>query len=192
MILFLLGFSFYASAQNDVSEIKNETTKFSLEVDPATFAFNGYSFHIRVQPKGCDHLLVGFGTYALDMPDLLVDFNSKNKNKGWNVRINQGYSAFAEHHFLEVNRKWFVGTQIGIQEFKLENDATVGSEKFTNFLGMMYAGYTWKPFKNNMYIKPWAGFGYTSKISGTNTLGTLTYDISPITMFVTVHIGYTF
>ncbi len=190
--MFIVCFSLYATAQDNTLKGKNEATKYSVEIDPATFAFNSYSFHLRIQPKGCDHLLAGFGTYALDMPDLLVDFNSKNKNKGWNVRINQGYSIFGEHHFTEVNRKWFVGTQIGIQEFTLENDTVAGNEKFTNLLAMSYVGYTLKPFKNNLYIKPWAGIGYTTKLSGNNTLGISEYDIAPITMFVTVHVGYTF
>ena len=170
----------------------NDKTKLSIEIDPATFAFKGYGVHLRLQPKGCEHLLAGFGTYAMDMPDVLVDFNRNNKNKGWDVRINQGYSLFAEHHFTEVNRKWFVGTQIGVQEFKIENSNTTGSEKFSNILAMGYFGYTIKPFKNTLYIKPWAGIGYTSKIGGTNTLDTLKYDIASITMFATLHIGYTF
>ena len=148
--------------------------------------------HIRVQPKGCDHLLLGFGTYTLDLPDLLVNFNKKNKDKGWKTRINQGYSVFVEHHFKEVNNKWFIGSQIGLQEFKIEKEAINGSEKFTNLLAMGYLGYTFKPFKNNLYIKPWAGMGYTTKTSGNNILGVSEYEIAPITMFLTFHVGYTF
>lgn len=182
-------FNLQSSAQ-DVST--NNKTKFSIEIDPATFAFNGYGVHFRLHPKGCEHLLVGFGTYAMNMPDALVNFNNNNKNKGWDVRINKGYSLFGEHHFTEVNRKWFIGTQIGIQEFKIQNDNLVGSEKFTNILAMGYFGYTIKPFKNSLYIKPWAGIGYSSKISGNNILGISEYDIAPITMFATLHIGYTF
>lgn len=184
-----LVFNFQTAAQDSS---RNEKTKFNVEIDPATFAFKGYGLHFRVQPKGCEHLLVGFGTYAMDMPDVLVNFNNRNKDKGWNVRINQGYGLFAENHFTEVNRKWFVGCQIGIQEFKIKNNNILGNEKYTNILAMGYFGYTIKPFKNNLYIKPWAGIGYTSKISGENTLGTLEYDIPPITMFATLHIGYTF
>ncbi|NMH86291.1 hypothetical protein [Flavivirga algicola] len=186
-IVLILSINFYSSAQE-----ANSKTKISIEIDPATFAFKGYSFHLRLQPKDCEHLLFGFGTYAMDMPDLLVDFNSKNKNKGWDVRLNQGYSLFGEHHFSKVNHKWFIGSQIGVQEFKIQNSHVNGKEKFTNILAMAYFGYTIKPFKNNLYIKPWAGAGYTSKISGNNTLGASEYDIAPITMFATLHIGYAF
>lgn len=170
----------------------NNKTKISVEIDPVTFVFNGFSAHLRIQPKNSDHLLLGVGVYSMDMPDVFVDFNESNKGKGWDVRLNQGYGLFGEHHFSEVNRKWFVGGQVALQQYKIEKESISGSEKFTNILLMAYGGYTWQLFDSNFYVKPWAGFGYTSKIAGNNTLGNSEYDISPITMFATFHIGYTF
>jgi hypothetical protein len=181
----LLGSCFQATAQEQKS-------KFSIEIDPITYVFKGYSVHLRWQPKNCDHLLLGLGTYAMDLPDAMVNFDSKNKEEGWKVRINQAYGLFAEHHFTEVNHKWFVGGQLGIQEYKIENETIAGSEKYNNILAMGYFGYTFKPFKNNLYFKPWAGLGYTSKISGDNTIGASEYHIAPIMMFATLHVGYTF
>jgi len=154
-------------------------TEFSVEIDPATFAFGGYSLHLKIKPKNSEHLLLGIGAYAMDMPNVLVDFNPKNKAKGWDVRLNQGLGFFTEHHFTEVNKKWFIGTQLSIQEYKIENETISGNEKFTNLLTMAYVGYTIKPFKNNIYIKPWAGIGYSSKIAGKNNLGTLKYNVPP-------------
>jgi len=189
-IIFFMAINFGLFAQEN--EVKIKKTEFSIEIDPATFGFSGYGFHLRIKPKNTEHLLVGIGAYAMDMPDVFVDINQNNKNKGWDVRLNQGYGLFGEHHFTEVNKKWFAGGQIGLQEYKIENKIIQGSEKFTNLLFMAYGGYTWQPFDFNFYIKPWAGIGYNSKISGTNTLGTSEYDISPILMFATLHIGYTF
>ncbi len=171
---------------------KENNTEISLEIDPATFVFNGYGFHIRLKPQNSNHLLFGLGTYAMDMPDILIELNSNNKDKGWDVRLNQAYGLFGEYHFEEVNKKWFVGEQISIQEYKISNDIEEGNKKFSNLLLMTYGGYTWKPFSSNFYIKPWAGIAYTSKISGDNNHGNLEYDIAPILMFATLHIGYTF
>jgi len=189
MAMFTLAFSSQLLAQETPSR---ERTKISVEIDPSTFVFKGYGIHLRIQPKSCDHLLVGIGTYAMDMPDALVDFNKRNKNSGWNIRINQAYGLFGEYHFTQVNRKWFLGTQIGIQEFKIQNSDFDGSEKFTNLLAMGYFGYTMKPFENTFYIKPWAGLAYTSKIAGKNILESAVYDVAPITYFATLHLGYTF
>jgi len=188
IVIALIGTSFFSVTAQEVER----KTKFSIEIDPATFVFNGYAAHLRIQPKTFDHLLFGVGIYAMDIPSLLVDFNKNNKDEGWNVRLNKGFGLFGEHHFSEVNKKWFVGAQASIQEYKIENDNLVGDNKFTNVLAMGYVGYTFQPFKFNLHIKPWAGIGYTSKISGDNIIAGQEYDISPITMFATLHIGYTF
>ena len=175
------------------NEQKQNKTEISVEIDPATFGFKGYGIHLRIKPKNTEHLLIGIGAYAMDFPNVLVDMNKNNKDKGWNVRLNQGYGLFGEHHFSEVNKKWFVGGQLAIQEYKIENKTISNhSENFTNSLMMAYGGYTWQPFDFGFYIKPWAGIGYTSKISGTNSLNNSEYDISPIMMFATLHLGYTF
>ena len=192
----ILALSLIIGMSASVSAQENETTnktKFSIEIDPATFAFKGYGAHLRIQPKNSKHLLVGAGIYAMDFPDMIVDFNPKNKNKGWDVRLSQGVGLFGEYHFSEVNKKWFVGTQLALQEYEIKNANEIGSEKFSTFLGLGYGGYTIQPFKNNgFYIKTWAGVGYTTKTGGENILGNSEYDVSPILLFAAVHLGYTF
>ena len=174
----ILGISsFKASAQSADQTVGK--TKFSIEIDPATFVFNGYSAHLRIQPKSCNHPLYGVGIYAMDMPAFFVEMNSNNADKGWQVRINNAVGIFGEHHFSEVNKGVFVGSQLSVQQFKIENDNQSGEEKFTNGLIMAYGGYTLQPFKFPLYFKAWGGVGYTSKISGENVLGGQEYDIHP-------------
>lgn len=179
-----------AFAQNQGS--KSLGTRFSIEVDPATFLFNGYSAHLRIQPRNSAHLLVGGGLYAMDLPTVLVDLNKNNRDKGWDIRIHRGIGLFGEYHFTEVNRKLLLGAQLSTQQFKIENEMFSGSEKFTNTLLMGYGGYSFRPFSFPLYVKAWGGLGYTHKISGEHTLGEQTYDIAPLTVFATVHVGYTF
>lgn len=189
-LLLMISMSISISAQK--IETINKT-KFSIEVDPATFAFKGYGIHLRVQPKNSEHLLLGAGVYAMDFPDLIVDFNPKNKNKGWDVRLNQGAGLFGEYHFSEVNKKWFVGTQLALQEYEIEKTNEVASEKFNTFLSLGYGGYTIQPFKNiGFYIKTWAGVGYTTQTGGENKLGDSVYEVSPVLLFAAIHLGYTF
>ncbi|HAN00328.1 MAG TPA: hypothetical protein DCQ26_17170 [Marinilabiliales bacterium] len=182
--------NFNATAQS--TDLTVGKTKFSIEIDPATFAFNGYSAHLRIQPKSCNHLIYGVGIYAMDMPAFFVDMNSNNADKGWQVRINNAIGIFGEHHFSQVNKGFFVGSQISAQQFLIENDNQSGDEKFTNGLIMGYGGYTLQPFKFPLYFKAWGGVGYTSKISGENILGGQEYEIAPISVFATLHVGYTF
>ncbi len=190
IIIIMISISFGIFAQPNDNQSKK--TEISVEIDPATFGFKGYGIHLRIKPKNSEQLLIGIGAYAMDMPSVLVDFNKENKDKDWNVRLNQGFGVFGEYHFSEVNQKWFVGSQVSLQEYKIQNEIISGSEKFTNALLMAYSGYTWQLFDFGFYIKPWAGIGYTSKLYGSNNLGNLEYDIAPITIFATLHLGYTF
>jgi hypothetical protein len=190
MLIFISLISTDIKAQEKLIENK---TIFSIETDPSTFFFKGYAFHIRIKPKNSQHLLIGAGTYALDMPSFLVDMNKDNKDKGWNVRINSAASLFGEYYFKEANKKWFVGLQAGVQNFKNTNDNIASQEsKYSNLILMPSIGYNWQPFKFPMYVKPWFGIGYTSKISGDNSIDNLEYNISPLIPFVTLHVGYTF
>ena len=103
-MLTIIGFTSTALKAQD-SKIENKTT-FSIETDPSTFAFNGYAVHIRIKPKNSTHLVIGVGTYALDLPSVMVNTNKDNKDKGWDVRINSAYSLFSEYYFKEANSKW--------------------------------------------------------------------------------------
>lgn len=171
---------------------KNGTT-FSIETDPSTFAFKGYAFHVRIKPKNSQHVVLGAGTYGLNMPAFLVNMNNKNKDKGWNVNIKNAVSLFGEYYFKEANQKWFLGLQAGIQTFRVSNSNLPNqTAQYSNLLLMPSIGYNWHPLKNNLYIKPWLGMGYTTKISGDNNIQNLKYAISPMSNFLTVHLGYTF
>ena len=165
----------------------------SIEIDPTYFVQNGYSFHIRIKPSNVKHFVFGAGIYALDIPNAVVDLNSENSGKGWKVRLNTSYSLFGEYYLKEANTKWFVGLQTGIQNYVNSNEH-IAEETCTywNQLAMPYVGYSWFPFKFPLYIKPWAGLGYTSQISGSTTIKGVKYDISPIVPLVAVHVGYTF
>jgi hypothetical protein len=123
----------------------------------------------------------------------MVDMNSDNKDKGWNVRINSAFSVFGEYYFKEANKKWFAGMQVGIQNYKNSIKNVSGLDtKYSNLLIMPSIGYNWQPFSIPLNLKPWFGLGYTSKISGKNTINNLEYKITPLVPFVTLHLGYTF
>ncbi len=164
-----------------------------IETDPATFALNGYAAHLRVHPDFLGHWTLGAGAYSLDFPDLFIDLNSRNKNRGWDVRLNQGFGLFAEYFFDRRDRGWFLGGQVASQKFRIKNDAAgANSSEFTTLLLMGRIGYRFFPMGKNFYLQPWLGIGYITKISGSNRVGSKTYDIFPIMPFLTVHLGYRF
>jgi hypothetical protein len=172
---------------------RDYSTRLSLEIDPITFLYKGYSLHIRYQPMFSERLLIGLGTYALDVPDPVVDLNRRNRDIGWDVRIRSAYFLYGEFFLEKANHGWFVGEQIGFQSFKISNDSEVtGSASFNNALLLTYLGYSWHPYKGSFYIKPWAGVGFTHKVDGLNNVGPLHYNISPLFVSAALHVGYTF
>ena len=169
------------------------SSRLSLEIDPATFILRGYSFHIRYQPMFSERFLIGVGTYAFDMPQLLININGINKDEGWRVKVRNAYSLYGELFFVEANHGWFIGEQVGFQRFRVSNNnEAAGPAKFNCLVLMTYLGYSWHPYKGSFYIKPWVGLAYTGRVDGTNTVGSMRYDVSPLAPYFTFHAGYTF
>jgi hypothetical protein len=170
------------------------STVYSLETDPGTFALNGYALHLRAAPAGSRHWVLGAGVYALDLPSAMVDLNAANRGQGWGVRLDHGLGLFAEYYLDPTRRGWLLGGQLALQDYRLTNASLPGTvARFTNALFMVHGGYRWYPSRgDHWYVQPWAGVGYDQKLSGQNTLGAQTYDIAPLMVFATVHVGYTF
>lgn len=187
-------FALFCLALNlTAQESDSERTKVALETDPATFVFHGYAAHIRVKPRSIKHWMFGAGIYGLDLPSPMVNINGDNRDKGWNVRITSAFGLFGEYYFGTAGNKWFLGLQTSLQNYKIANDHLHGQEsKYKNMLLMPSVGYVWQPFKMPIYIKPWAGIGYTSQVSGSSKIENHRYHISKILPFATLHIGYQF
>ena len=175
----------------------------SLETDPATFFYNGYSLHLRVKPANVRHFAFGLGIYSFDIPKEYVNRDSQNANKGWHARLSIGAALFGEYYFKEATEKWFVGVQAGIQNFKNTNDNIADEySSYTNAIAMPYLGYSWYPFKFKfpLYVKPMVGVGYSTPLSGsaivtsssTVNVKSTEYHLDPITPFASIHIGFTF
>ena len=168
---------------------QHKSHQIDLEIDPATFVLNGYSIHVRYSAPQWDHLSIGLGGYAMDMPDVLVNFNPKNQRKNWDVRLNKGLGVFAEYHVNKINDGFFIGSQFGWQAYKIEKNQF--HESYNTLLVMAHGGYV-LPMFDRFYLKPWAGIGYVSKLSGQTIVDDTTYSVAPITGFATLHIGYRF
>jgi hypothetical protein len=199
LLLFVFCTTFFAGmpkilAQDYIPIFSQDySSRLSLEIDPITFLYKGYSLHVRYQPMFSGRLLIGVGTYALDLPEAVMVFSPQNRDEGWEVRIRSAYFIYGEMYLTKANHGWFIGEQIGFQSFRVSNDAEVrGSTSFNNALLLTYLGYSWHPYKGSFYIKPWAGLGFTHKIDGINRVGSMKYDISPLFPYLTLHLGYTF
>lgn len=172
---------------------RDYSSRLSVEVDPMTFLLKGYSFHVRYQPMFTDLFLIGIGTYAMDLPEAILNMNRENRDEGWEVRIRSAYFVIAEFYPKRANHGWFIGEQIGFQSLKVTNNREVrGATSFNNLLFVTHVGYSWHPYKGSFFVKPWIGLGFSEMIDGTNAVGNNAYDVGPWFPFFTVHFGYTF
>ncbi len=167
--------------------------RLSIEADPIAFFLEGYSVHLRYQPVFSEHFLIGVGTYAMDLPGALIDLDSKNRGHGWDAWIRSAYSLYGELYLSDANAGWFIGEQIGIQNYRVRNHLEGGgTASFSAFVAMTYGGYSWRPRNAAFYLKPWIGLGFIDKIDGVNTVGNRRYQVGPLFPMLTLHVGYTF
>ncbi len=181
-LLYLTSLQLYA---DDKSVI------YSVEVDPAPYLLSGYAVHFRMTPAS-SNWRYGIGAYALEFPDTLVNLNSQNKDRGWNVELDNAVGLFAEYLFNKGGDTWLAGMQLARHNFRITNDNTgAAASRFDNILLMPYGGYSWN-ISAHTYLTAWFGVGYTDKTGGDNRINNLVYDINPIVPYGAMHLGYRF
>ena len=176
----LLSTSLYASEAE---------SSFSIEIDPATYAFSGYALHLKKSFAALPNWQFGVGAYAMDFPDVLVDLNAKNKNLDWNQRLDLGIGLFVDYFFTENQEGLFIGGQLAYQEYDVMRYGV--SADYSTILSMGYVGYQYY-FYDNFYLKPWGGLGYQNKISGSSVVNGQEFDVAPLLLFGALHVGYKF
>lgn len=194
LVASMMSVSWRASGQDYIGVFTRDyTSRLSAEVDPLAFVFKGYSFHLRYRPMFTEQVVIGVGTYGFELPDAMVNFNNKNRDMGWNVRIRSAVAIYGEFFPREANRGWFFGEQIGFQSYRIRNSREgVEAGRFNALTAITYAGYSWYPFGRFFYVKPWVGLGLLEKVDGVNEVGDLRYRVGPLLPYATVHLGYTF
>jgi len=166
-----------------------EQTEFAVEIDPATYAFEGYSVHLKMTPAQLPQLQLGIGVYAMDFPDIFVDMHSKNKDKGWDVRLDRGIGFFADYYFDDSQEGWFAGAQLARQRYEIGLHGEQSSYDVT--LIMAHGGYRYN-INDHWYLKAWGGVGYAKKTSGSNVVAGEVYDVPDVVPFGALHVGYRF
>ena len=194
-----------ARSQDTISHVIQKST-LSFEVDPIVpIALHGFSGHLMWKSKKSTHFVFGLAVIVRGkLPPFIINLNSKNRDMGWNYKINQGLGLEAEYYYKEANKGWFSGVQLFTQEINITNDNAPDIKEHRTNTGMavITSGYKWYPFKKkeHFYIKPWASIGYSGIMKGAfskevipNTkVGSYTYNISRFTPYAAVHLGYTF
>jgi hypothetical protein len=206
----LLILTLIISSIQDLQAQESTTTSIqkstlSLEIDPVVpIVLHGFSGHLMWKPKKSNHLVYGIAIIVGgELPTFIINLNPKNKDLGWNYKINQGLGLELEYYYKQANTSWFSGLQLFTQEINLTNDNVPSVDEHRTNIGMavITTGYKWYPFKKAaFYIKPWVGLGFSGVINGAfspdvipdTDVGPYTYHISSLTPYAAIHLGYTF
>lgn len=191
-LVFIMLISASVFAQDD-----NHTDRgdhLSVEIDPSGYVFNGYSVNLIYEHEDLPNWSFGTAFFGFDHPDFLINMNSKNKNKGWNLRTDFGVDLFIDYTLLRHERNRLYVGGIGVFFFNsLENKNYPGVNHFRQLALGMRIGYRWFPFEGSeFYINPWLALTYIYKTGGSNKINGMEYHISKAAPFPSVHFGYRF
>lgn len=184
-LLFLLPIQLIAQTETPKAK------RFSVEVDPSTFVFNGYSANFGYKPSA--KWTVGVATFALKFPGVLAGLAIDPNPSTATLRLQSGYSAYLHRSLSEDRSGWWVGVQTGVTNFKI-TDSRFGdqSRSYTARILMPRFGYKYYVGRSDFYLLPWAGLTYIFGADKKQPLGTSTYEVKPVLPFGAVHLGYSF
>lgn len=151
-----------------------------IEIDPLAYALEGYSVHVGL---GRRHVRVDLGAYAMTLPESL------RANKDFDASFD-GFGVKVQYFRDPRQRGGFVGVDGGVTRLQVADPRTAESAR-QNQVGVgVNAGWRFM-LGGHFYATPWAGIGYSFTGSDVR-LATGDYDVSRLTPFAAVHIGYRF
>ena len=166
----------------------------SIDTDPTTFAFSGFSGWLMAKPAGLDHLRFGVGGFGLEFPSFLTPHLNRTGEDGWtlDVRAVMGFAGYQ----LGNRRGLYLGAYSGYLESRHTRSDTPGSADRHNVTILPTIGYQWFPFDAGalraVYVQPWAGATIWIPVGGTTTLGMHTFKDPYVIPLVAAHLGVEF
>lgn len=184
LVLFMIKLSF--AQEGDKNRF------ISLEIDPAPFILNGYSFSLKYNPKFLNNTTIMGSIYSSDLPDALI--NKTNKDNGWaELELKTSYAIFVDYHFSDNFRGFHIGPSLFYYNKSVKLTDINEIIKFSTIYPNVRFGYTWFPFENiNFYLNPWVNIGSEINIDSKNQFNGIEYNADSFSYILALHLGYRF
>ena len=176
-LLLVLLASSAARADNDV--------RLHLEIDPQPFILGGYGIQPGVR---YNHLRVALGNFSLDVPDAIAQLGG---NDGFHQHVRHSNALYVLY-FLDEGSGFAFGGSMRLLRLSFTYDGETETVKTWELGPEAIAGYKWQPTEYGFYVMPWVALGVTLYREGEPTVGTHTYDPTPVNLFATMNIGWDF
>lgn len=169
--------------------------KVSVDTDPTTFAFDGFSGWVMTKPAHTEHVRFGIGGFGLQFPSFLTPHLNGTGEDGWTLDV-RAVMGFAGYMFGDRSGL-YVGAYSGYLQSRHRRDDSPGmTASEDNLTVLPTVGYQWFPFHRGAlagaYLQPWAGATIWIPVGGSTTVGTHTFKDPHIIPIAAFHVGYEF
>jgi hypothetical protein len=167
-----------------------KTSYISVELDPAPFILNGYSFSLKYSPKNLPEMAFMASVYSSEFPNSMM--NKVNKENGWtNLKLETSYAIFTEFYFNKIRQGFYLGLSVFLYNKSVALNSVNERTKFSTLYPNIRAGYAWYPFnKIDLYINPWFNIGSEINLDTKNASHGLVFEPSKLYYIVALHLGY--
>jgi hypothetical protein len=190
----LLAYATPAAADDAAVHAEAAPLRISIDSDPSTFVFGGFSGWAMAKLPGVHHVRVGAGGFGLDFPSLLVPHLNRTGEDGWGLSV-RAVMGFAGYQAGD-RKGFYVGAYTGYLESRHTRSDTMGTADRHNITILPCVGYQWFPFGSGAlkgaYLQPWAGATIWIPVGGTTTLGGHTFKDPYVIPIAAAHVGYEF
>lgn len=170
-----------------ITNLNAQTEHFEIEIDPLAYALGGASGHVAFTWKN-ERIQLGYG--QLTMPENMQ--NHENVSESFKaVSLKWDYFFGQE----DASHGFFAGPTFDYTFLKFEDELSNAYNESQLIIGLR-GGYKFDLFKNSkslsgLYLTPWVGVSALTN-SKDIVLNGVSYNRKPITIFPTVHIGWSF
>ena len=177
----LLVLIIFSSATGQTSE----KTKYSLASDISPLVYNGYSLKLGIIPKVYPQTELALEIFSLDIPELIIEANEANANKGWSEIVEPGIALYFDRKIgANQNALWVGGGIVYLNHFVHKQNE---KNEFQQLEYLLRVNYKWYPFENKgFYLNPYFAFAYRHKVSGDNG----SYDLNPFLVIPSVYLSW--
>ena len=167
----------------------SEPHRVHVEVDPLPFALGGYGGQIGYRAAALPRLRFAVATFALEVPDPVVQLD--DDNDGFHLRVRPSLAAYLLYFLSGPRGGWVAGGSLRYLRLEYSHDQVPGAETRLGELSIeAIAGYKWHPWEAGFYLQPWVTVARAVAQTDDAVVGDREYQPMFLQLFATVNLGW--
>ena len=163
-----------------------QKNKLTMALDVSPFAFSGGSFKMGWVPATFSGSEFSLEWFSMEIPQLVVDLNSKNKGKGWKEKVDWAWALYYDQKWGESKNDFYYGLGFVYLKEEVKNDQLF---QYSQLEYLLRFSYKYHPFESlGFYLQPYVALAYRHKILG----HTGTYSLQPFLVIPSMYLSWEF